>query len=129
MKINEVILEYQQRPSEFFHVTLTRNVESILKHGLKPQSGERSELIDDYGIFLFDSEHEMDTALGSWFGEILEEQAEEEGVDEIPSMALKVVLPSDFPVTPTFSKEDKMSFEWSTETPIPPKYITVFKEV
>ena len=125
MRLSEIA-----RPSVFYHVTLTENVKSILQHGLIPQTGRNSEQIGDYGIFLFDSEQSMEDALGSWLGEEYEDMADELGVDiaDIDCTALKISLPSEFPITPAFEDQDT-STEWVSTEPIPPLYISVFKEV
>lgn len=59
-----------------YHVTLTANVDSILKQGLVPKVGERSGLLGEPhpAIYLFHSLEDLDTALGQWLGDELEDE-------------------------------------------------------
>jgi len=58
-----------------FHLTTDSSLEAILAEGRKPVIGERSE---DFGeatprIYLFPTEDDLESALGSWLGESFEE--------------------------------------------------------
>ena len=111
------------RPSVFFHVTLTKNLASILDNGLIAQSGERSQEINDYGIFIFPNENEMDNALSNWLGESLNDQYGE----DIEVSSLMITLPDDFPVSPIFVNGEE-SFEWYTQSNIPACFVRFHKE-
>ena len=57
----------------YYHITPTSNLESILKNGLVPAIGPRSQLIKEIepGIYLFTSKIAAEDALSSWLGENL----------------------------------------------------------
>lgn len=114
MKIHELTDNVSRT---FYHVTLYDNVKSILTQGLIPKSGTRSEVMGDHGIFMFPSIDDMNNALMNWLGEEYEEKYGE-GVD---LAALSITLPNNFPAAPTFTGDS--SWEWSTQEPIPAKYI------
>lgn len=98
-----------------YHVTKKENFDSIMKHGLIPQIGERSEqLNEEKGIFLFPTFEDMDTALGQWLGWEFEDD------DEL--YALTVVLPDDFPL------EEPVGFERVSRIPISPECIAFHSE-
>lgn len=55
---------------EFFHVTPSVNLPSILAHGLIPQAGPRSQQIKgDHGIYLFSSREDAVDAVMNWLGD------------------------------------------------------------
>lgn len=110
MKIIEVL---NTRPEKFYHVTLLSNVKSIMKQGLIPQRGERSAQLNDRGIFLFSSRDDMENALMNWLGQEYEDL-------DVDLASLEITLPKDFPISPTPGAE----YEWVTQTPIPPEYIS-----
>lgn len=62
-----------------FHVTLKSNIESILKSGLVPQIGERSEILGELepAVYLFRTFEECDNALWNWLGEEFEDLDED----------------------------------------------------
>lgn len=94
----------------YFHVTPTKNVESIMVKGLIPQSGDRSVQMGDHGIYLFPSMDEAEHAVMNWLGDEFEE-------DE-PLTMLRVTLPSGANVT-------REAFEVVCHDPIPPNHIEV----
>lgn len=53
-----------------YHITPTKNVQSILKEGLKPSSGKRSQKLKEApGTFLFKSVEDAQNALSNWLGD------------------------------------------------------------
>lgn len=98
-----------------YHVTTRDKLDSILKHGLIPQIGERSaKLNEDAGVFMFSSVTDMDNALLNWLGEELGD------VEDIVS--LKVTLPHDFPL------EISVEYEQVSRVPIPPNMIQFYRQ-
>lgn len=58
-----------------YHSTPKENMESILKNGLIPQVGPRSELLDEEAvIFFFRTIDDLDNGLLNWFGELFEDE-------------------------------------------------------
>jgi len=55
----------------YYHVTLSSNVDSIMRYGLVPSIGHRSvDCGEDVArVYLFGSLEDVDVALGSWFGD------------------------------------------------------------
>lgn len=54
----------------YYHVTPTVNLDSILKSGLVPTVGERSQELNELpGIFLFPSLDDVVTAVMNWLGD------------------------------------------------------------
>lgn len=100
---------------EYFHVTTDESLPIILKEGLKPLLGERSEGIEEVpAIFLFPNEEDMDNALGNWLGECFDDY---EG--ELHSLLVR--LPDDFPIVET-SDWERMCLD-----AIPSSYISYHK--
>jgi hypothetical protein len=98
-----------------YHVTLQSNLGSILKNGLIPRIGERSEKLNEKpGIFLFPSVRDMENALLNWLGE------EYEDIEE-PLVSLKITLPDDFPL------EAPVEFERVSRRIIDHQYIEFFR--
>lgn len=101
--------------STLFHVTPISNLESIMKNGLIPQAGERSEkLEEDPGVFLFPTYDDCENALFNWLGEEFDELDEE-------VVTLKVELPKHFPL------EETAEWERCSRQTIEPKYISFYK--
>jgi hypothetical protein len=98
----------------FFHVTLSANVPSIQAQGLVPQAGERSQQMDDRGIFLFASLEEAEDAVMNWLGDEFD--------DDESLTLLKVTLPAGVRVT-------QVAFETVCHDPIPADYIDVVGEL
>lgn len=61
---------------EIYHVTPTRNLESIFRDGLRPQIGPRSALLgeDKEMIYFFGSMLAVEDALSNWLGEALDDE-------------------------------------------------------
>lgn len=98
-----------------YHVTKRENYESIMKHGLIAQAGERSkQLGEQEGVFLFPSIEDMETALGQWLGWEFEDE------DEL--YALEVTLPNNWPL------EKTCEFERVSRLTIDPKHIRFHSE-
>lgn len=58
-----------------YHVTLKKNLSSILSEGLKPMIGPRSQKLEQTSaIFLFPSRDHVDDALMNWLGDELEDE-------------------------------------------------------
>jgi hypothetical protein len=75
--------EYIQE-NEYYHVTPTKNVRSILKNGLKPSVGKSSEKMGETpSTFLFKNEADAHDAVMNWLGDEHDE----------PLTMLKVNLP------------------------------------
>lgn len=71
---------------EYYHVTQTRHVASILKDGLKPSVGERSAKMGEKpSSFLFKSKEDAYDAVTNWLGD--------EHPEDQPLSLLKVKLP------------------------------------
>lgn len=103
----------------FYHVTETKNIPSILKQGLIPQIGPRSEMIGESipAIYLFKDKLDVEDAVLNWLGDLVDE-------DESLSI-LKVKLP---PNAVIHSDMGSDAFEVVCKTPIPPENIVVEKE-
>ena len=57
-----------------YHVTPAANIPSIMEHGLIPQVGARSILMDESpSLFFFTSKGSMENALLNWLGEEFDE--------------------------------------------------------
>lgn len=61
---------------EIYHVTPTRNLESIFRDGLRPQIGPRSELLGEAKemVYFFGSMLAVEDALSNWLGEALDDE-------------------------------------------------------
>lgn len=99
-----------------YHVTPRRSVPAILQEGLIPQVGERAALANEQpGVFLFPSLEDMETALGSWLGDLFG--------DEEELVSLQVTLPDDFPL------ECPAEYERVARVRIPPDCIRVLQSL
>ena len=56
---------------KLYHVSLLRNLKSIMKVGLEPRIGERSKEIGETekAVYLFPTIDDMNCALGQWLGD------------------------------------------------------------
>lgn len=72
----------------YFHVTLTRHVDKILRKGLCPRRGPRSRKLGEphKAVYLFKSREDAENGLSNWLGDELSE-------DE-PVALLSVRLPA-----------------------------------
>jgi hypothetical protein len=64
------------RQKTYYHVTETRNLDTILAQGLKPRIGERSFLAGEtrQAVYLFGDLDSVENALDNWMSECFEEQ-------------------------------------------------------
>ena len=112
MKINELNQQI------YYHVTLTKNVASIMKTGLKPMVGDRAQQIEGKpAVFLFKTIDDMEDAILNWLGDEFDE-------DESLTL-LKVNLPPNFPV----NHDKSVGYEYFTFKTIPPEYLTKLKVI
>lgn len=102
------------RPITAFHVSYTKNEESIINNGLIPQTGDRSAKLNDaQGIYLFKTMDDVENALMNWLGDELDE-------DE-PITIFQVVIPE-----PSKLLNTNAEYELVYNGIIPPKYIKVY---
>lgn len=66
-----------QSPRTAWHVTDARNLESILRNGLEPNTP--TDANDNLAIYLFPTRDDMETALMQWLGERYNEIEDEQG--------------------------------------------------
>ena len=102
-----------------FHITRHENLPSIMRKGLIPQTGERSQQIENSdGIYLFESKEMAEDALMNWLGDEYDE-------DESLSM-LRITIPNggvkDFNI-----RHDGFSVVFYST--ISPEYISVEEEI
>ncbi|WP_386416671.1 hypothetical protein [Stutzerimonas stutzeri] len=78
MKTHPLNEQAQSEPisGEIYHVTPTRNLESIFRDGLRPQIGPRSELLGEARemVYFFGSMQAVEDALSNWLGEALDDE-------------------------------------------------------
>ena len=78
MKNHDSIEHAQSEPASgvIYHVTPTRNVESIFRNGLRPQTGPRCLLLGKAKemVYFYGSMLAVEDALSSWFGEALDDE-------------------------------------------------------
>jgi hypothetical protein len=98
----------------FYHITLKKNVSSILKYGLIATKGERSRQLEDKPAnYMFYDLADAEDALMNWLGDEL---------DETEDLALlEITLPENFPVY----HDSTANYEYYTTKNIPPEYIKV----
>lgn len=88
---------------EYYHVTETKNVKSILKNGLKPSVGARSEKMKEKpSTFLFKHRDDAHDAVMNWLGD-------EHG--DAPLTLLKVKLPKTIKVHKTSAEYEHQVFD------------------
>ena len=64
------------KPNLFYHVTESSSVPSILKEGLQPRLGPRSDVMEDApAIFCFTSHEAMEDGVANWMTEEFDEEA------------------------------------------------------
>jgi len=75
VKIQE---EKNKIPSKVYHVTLASNLDSIMKAGLRPQVGARSNKItgEQSAIYCFPDKHSVENAMMNWLGDEFDEDEE-----------------------------------------------------
>jgi len=96
-----------------YHVTPADNLDIIMKEGLVPQIGERSQASGENipMIYFFDSESNLEQALLGWLGEELEGKS---------VVVLEVRLPKSFQTMLRWE-----AFEVQCQKRIPPLYIRI----
>lgn len=96
LNLKEWAIDLNDYNTEYYHVTLSKNVKSILNKGLIPKLGERSLEIGEKEklIFLFPSEEDMECAVMQWLGDWYEDKYGE----NVKLSCLKINLPYDFPI-------------------------------
>lgn len=110
-------MKTKSKTKTLYHVTPISNLNSIMKVGLIPKIGERSEGIEsEPGIFLFPTYEDCETALGQWLGREFDEI---EPYEEL--VTLKIELPINFPL------EETCEWERISRKKIEPKYISFYK--
>lgn len=63
-------------PSVLYHVTPSRNLDSILRDGLRPQIGPRSALLGEKvaRVYFFQTLDSVEVALCNWLGDALDDE-------------------------------------------------------
>lgn len=89
---NEYYLESDNKHMKVWHVTPSKNIPSIRKHGIVPQIGQNSQ---DWGetehlVHVFYNRDNMEDAIANW---PMASWGEE---DEVPLTAIEITLPSDW---------------------------------
>jgi len=106
----------------YYHVSPKENLDSILKNGLVPQVGERSEeLHEEEGVFLFPSKEDMESALGQWLGDWFGDDEDED--DYVRLMSLEITVPNDFPIL-----DSNVEYEKISKICIPPEFIKYLQD-
>ena len=101
-----------------YHVTDKRNIKSILIQGLIPQSPlDFGDSGDVKGVYLFKTKEDMESALGQWFGDRIEEW-EEENDKKYKETCLTVDLTGLEPYL-----VDSVEYEWTCTATITPDRI------
>jgi hypothetical protein len=105
---------------EFFHITRHENLPSIMRKGLVPAIGERSNKIgeDRDAIYLFEDKDTAEDALMNWLGDEYDE-------DESLTM-LKVAIPVNSMNIYNIVFD---GFSYVAFKAIPPEYISVEEEI
>ena len=100
----------------YFHITPVENLPAILREGLQPRLGERSQMLGEPepAIYLFTSADAVDDASMNWLGDYFDE--------EEALAVLAVDLSEDFP------GDAENGFEFVTTRPVPPDCLSVMTE-
>ena len=117
IKLTDILREVR-KPLYGYHVTDKKNLPSIKRTGLEPRVPEDyGEHGDVKGVYLFKTEDDAHTALGSWLGNRIEDFEEESG-EEYKEIILKVNLSG-------LEQEliDSVEFEWICTGAISPDRI------
>lgn len=98
---------------EFWHITPLSEVPNIMRDGLLPRVGPRSQEAKETepGIYLFPSYEAVEDALTNWLGELFP--------DEVELAILKILIPND-KVSQLVSR---VGYEYVSLQPIPAPYI------
>lgn len=103
-----------------YHVTSRHNLDSILCNGLIPQSP--SDMVDEYGVYLFKTIEDVKNAILNWFGDRMDEWEYQHGKDydaiilQISSIGLELI-------------ESEAEYELICKNVIPPSLISVTNEL
>lgn len=95
-----------------YHVTSRENLNSILELGLIAQSGDRSALLSDNGVYLFTCLDDVENALMNWLGD------EFSCDDEL--IIIEIELPN------TWELESEAGYEQVSRINIPAEHIVRF---
>ena len=114
--IRKILEEYKKEYDHYgYHVTSGKNLESILKNGLRPGVPEDYGTNGDIeGVYLFKTYDDMENALFNWLGERIEEIEEETG-ETYDERCLKVDISG-----LDGYKIDSVEYEWVITTVIEP---------
>ncbi len=105
----------------YYHVTLSKNIKSIMQHGLIPQIGQLSKLCNEEipRIYLFPTQDAMEVALSSWLGENIDNEFD----SKVSYCSLIIQLPDNFPI-----EDGDVEYECYCFNIIPPGFIKYLKE-
>jgi hypothetical protein len=111
-KVNEDISD-----KILYHVTPAENVRNILRNGLVPGKGARSQSYNeqDDAIYCFGSKLEVEDALMNWLGNEF---------DDDQQLALLQINATHIP----FSQTRHAEYEYTITTPVPPNVITLLDD-
>lgn len=100
----------------FYHVTPAQNLDGILKEGLRPRIGERSQEIGESGpvIYLFTEYEAMNDAMLGWMADCFDDY-------ENDMIVLEVDWNGEYQLT------DGFECEATVTSTIPPQNITVYE--
>ena len=102
----------------FYHVTLSSNIEAIKEQGLIPQIGKRSKACETIpAVYLFHTIPDVESALGSWLGDLFEEE------DEL--ISIELVLTKQQLMTYTVVYQPEFYESYTLET-IPSEHIVKY---
>lgn len=106
----------EPRQVEFYHVTLTDNLSSIMEKGLIPSVGERSKKMGEHAAtFLFGNEQDAEDAVTNWLGDQFEEEQQ--------LALLRVTIPVNEGIE--VIQTEGADYEFYTKHHIPAKWIQV----
>ena len=102
------------KPTNYYHVTPAENVEAIMRDGIKPTYGPRSEAAAESGpaVYLFPSRAHAEEAVMNWYGDEVE--------DDEPLALIRVSLPPK-----KFELKSEVPYEFYATETIPPKFLKV----
>lgn len=98
----------------YYHVTETRNLNSIMQKGLLPKTGRRSSKIGDFGVFLFKTLQDLEDGMSTWLGDEFDEDVE--------ITILEVDLSDDIEIF------DDGLYEICVKVKIPPDSLTIYRD-
>ena len=105
---------------EIYHVTPTRNLESIFRDGLRPQIGPRSALLgeDKEMIYFFGSMQAVEDALSNWLGEALDDEPGAISVLAVDRSGLHLVSDGGYELTcPHLIRPENISLAFQDDVP------------